>query len=279
MIKSSCLILAAVFGIMSTIAAERLEEIIDNSSHDSPRPLKGILKRSKEVLNETPPPTPPEKFEVNAFEAAFKVRKKLDIDEEVIPSKAELNERLNTLGKTTFQNKTSVAGSGIKAGDYYRLLIGENSHTDSSLIKKIGHSVSLQCSLGTSCPKTDFSESMETLRTISWNLYEHIEDSTQRQLLINLIVLVEDALYRKGCYDSIDRQSLQKLCYYISSSLLNQDPKTKKERFLSDKLLGSGQYIMEICTALKSQLTPEEMAASTQLQEALGQVTQPFIKK
>jgi hypothetical protein len=273
MIKSSCLILAVVFGMVPTIAAERLEEIIDNSSHDSPRPLKGILKRSKEVLNETPPPTPPEKFEVKASEAAFKVRKKLDVDEHVIHSKVELNELLNTLGETTFKNKTSVAGSGIKAGDYYRLLLGENSHTDSSLIKKITHSISLQCSLGTSCPKMNFSENMETLRTISWNLYEYIEDSAQRQLLINLIVLVEGALYRKGCYDSIDRQSLQKLCYYISSSLLTQDPKTKGERFLSDNLLGSGQYIMEICTALKSQLTPEEAVAAAQLQESIGQIT------
>jgi hypothetical protein len=73
--------------------------------------------------------------------------------------------------------------------------------------------------------------------------------------------------------ESIDRQSLQKLCYYISSSLLTQDPKTKGERFLSDNLLGSGQYIMEICTALKSQLTPEEAVAAAQLQESIGQIT------
>jgi hypothetical protein len=273
MIKSSYLLLAVISGVVPLIAAERQEERIDNSSHDSPKSPKSILKRPNEILEETPPPTPPEKFEVKPFEAALKVRKKLDSDAQVISSKAELNERLNTLAKTTFQNKKSVAGRGIKAGDYYRLLIGENSHTDSSLIKKLGHSISLQCSLGVSCPKANFCENMDTLRTISWNLYEHIEDSPQRQLLINLFVLIEDALYRKGCFDSIDRQSLLKLCHYISSSLLKQDPKTSEERLLNDNLSGSGQHIMIICTSLKSQLTPEEVAASAQLQEALGQAT------
>ncbi|MBX9805674.1 MAG: hypothetical protein K2Y18_07985 [Alphaproteobacteria bacterium] len=276
MIKSSGVFIAVVLLLASSSATER-EVIWDSYSHDSPKSPKGILnKRTNDVLDETPPSTPPEKSGGTFIESRFKSRKQLALGEEegATPSKAELNGHLDTLCKTIFRERKSAAGNGVKAGKFYQQAMSENGLTDSSVINKIIHIISLQCSLW-DCNNSLFSQRMETLRAITRNLDSCIEGRAKGHL-INVFVLIENSLFRKGCSESLDRDSLKTFCDAISSSLRNA---ADEEGFLPDCLVHSGHLIMEICDGLKSALSSDEVLATQQLKAVLEQAVGSAIRK
>lgn len=270
MIKSSCLLAAVVLLITPTCSVDQWGESGDSSCCDSPhKPGIGNRKRTNEALDDTPPSTPPGLEGASTVEGELKSRRQLALGEleEPAPSKAELNGLLTTLCETIFKERRSVAGNGVDAGKFYRKAMSEEGLTDTSLINKAINIVSLQCSLWNGDASV-FSQRMETLRDISRDLDFCVEGSAKKHLII-VLVLIENSLFRKKCFDSLERHSLKRYCADISSRLGDASSNTDEERHLRTCLVKSGHLIMEICDGFKSALSPEDRMAAQQLKEVL----------